>query len=212
MVKIIELRIKDPKKIYQELAEVLCLYKEESAGSLLFIVEGTTKNPIIGLRYPGKKVKKRLLKKPNKNSAFWANLYDFEVVPLKIKKKKEINIQKFTFEEIMKDFQENKRNRESFWKQIEELYQSNIITQKPPKLKGIDPLLYLLMLKWIWIQEDFNYRLSWQEVNSPVRYVLETRTGSRTAKGAGRAKFFAALILLKHYFTFEQVKKIIPFY
>jgi len=68
------------------------------------------------------------------------------------------------------------------------------------------------MLKWIWIQEDFNYRFSWQEVNSPIRYVLETRTGSRTSKGAGRAKFFAALILLKHHFTFEQVKKIIPLY
>ena len=73
-------------------------------------------------------------------------------------------------------------------------------------------MLYLLMLKWMWIQEDFNYRLSWQEVNSPVRYVLETRTGSRTARGAGRAKFFAALVLLKYHFTFEQVKKIIPLY
>jgi len=113
---------------------------------------------------------------------------------------------------MMKDFQENKRKNEKFWKQIEELYQNNTITKKSPKLPGINPILYLLMLKWMWIQEDFNYRLNWQEVNSPVRYVLETRTGSRTARGAGRAKFFAALILLKHHFTFEQVKKIIPLY
>ena len=210
MAKLIELKIKDPKKIYQELTTALCPYKNKPVGSMLFIVEGTRKNPIIGFRYPGRKLRKRLLKKPNKNSALWANLYDFEVVPFK--NKKEINTQKFTFGEIMKDFQENKRNNEIFWKQIEELYQNNTITRKPPKLQGIDSGLYLLMLKWIWIQEDFNYRFSWQEVNSPIRYVLETRTGSRTSKGAGRAKFFAALILLKHHFTFEQVKKIIPLY
>lgn len=210
MSKIIELKIKNPKNIYQELAVALCPYKNKPAGSMLFIVEGTKKNPIIGLRYPGRKLRKRSLKKPNKNSALWANLYDFEVVPFK--NKKEINTQKFTFGELMKDFQENKRNSEKFWKQIKELYQNNTITRKPPKLKGINPELYLLMLKWIWIQEDFNYRLNWQEVNSPIRYVLETRTGSRTARGAGRAKFFAALILLKEHFTFEQVKKIIPLY
>lgn len=210
MSKIIELKIKNPKNIYQELAIALCPYKNKPAGSMLFIVEGTKKNPIIGLRYPGRKLRKRSLKKPNKNSALWANLYDFEVVPFK--NKKEINTQKFTFGELMKDFQENKRNSEKFWKQIKELYQNNTITRKPPKLKGINPELYLLMLKWIWIQEDFNYRLNWQEVNSPIKYVLETRTGSRTARGAGRAKFFAALILLKEHFTFEQVKKIIPLY
>jgi len=210
MTQIIELKIKDNKKIYQELAKALSQYREKPAGYILFIVEGTKKRPIIGLRYPGRKLRKRLLKKPNKNSALWANLYDFEVVPFK--NKKEINTQKFTFGEIMKDFQENKRNNEIFWKQIEELEQNNTITRNPPKLQGIDSGLYLLMLKWIWIQEDFNYRFSWQEVNSPIRYVLETRTGSRASKGAGRAKFFAALILLKHHFTFEQVKKIIPLY
>jgi hypothetical protein len=210
MTKIIEIKIKAQKNIYQELTRVLCPHKNKPTGSVIFIVEGTIKNPIIGLRYPGKKLKKRTLKKPNKNSALWANLYDFEVVPFK--NRKEINTYKFTFEEIMKDFQENKRDSKIFWKQIEELYYNNTISKKPPKLAGIDSFLYLLMLKWIWIQEDFNYRLSWQETGSPIKYVLETRTGSRTAKGAGRAKFFAALILLKHYFAFEQVKKIIPLY
>lgn len=210
MLKVIELKIKETKNIYQELATAVCPYRDKPIGSMLFIAEGTKQNPIIGLRYPGRKLRKRSLKKPNKNSALWANLYDFEVVPFK--NKREIDTQKFTFVEIMRDFQENKRDSEKFWQQIEELYQNNTITRKSPKLKGINPDLYLLMLKWIWIQEDFNYRLSWQEVNSPVRYVLETRTGSRTARGAGRAKFFAALILLKHYFTLEQVKKIIPLY
>lgn len=210
MPKIVELKIKNPKKIYQELAEALAPYREKPAGFVLFIVEGTRKNPIIGLRYPGRKLRKRLLKKPNRNSALWANLYDFEVVPFK--NKKEINTQKFTYEGMMKDFQENKRENGKFWKQIEKLYHNNTITKKPPKLRGINPMLYLLMLKWMWIQEDFNYRFSWQEVNSPVRYVLETRTGSRTARGAGRAKFFAALVLLKYHFSFDQVKKIIPLY
>ena len=210
MEKIIELKIKDIQKIYQEIVVSLCPYRSKPAGSVLFIVEGTKKNPIIGLRYPGRKLRKRLLKKPNKNSALWANLYDFEIVPFK--DKKETKTQKFTYEELMRDFQKNKSDNEIFWQQIEELYKNNTITQKSPKLSGVESNLYLLMLKWMWIQEDFNYRLGWQEVNSSIKYVLETRTGSRTAKGAGRAKFFAALILLKHYFTFEQVKKIIPLY
>jgi len=210
MAQIIELKIKNNKKIYQELAKTLSQYKEKPAGSILFIVEGAKKRPIIGIRYPGKKVRKRILKTIRANSALWANLYDFEVVPFK--NGKEIDTQKFTFEELLKDFQVHKRNSEKFWKILEKLYKDNTIIKNPPKLSGIDSQLYLLVLKWIWIQEDFNYRFGWEDVNSPIRYVLETRTGSRTAKGAGRAKFFAALILLRHHFTFEQVKKIIPLY
>lgn len=210
MTQITELKIKDNKKIYQELVKVLSQYKEKPAGSTLFIVEGTKKKPIIGIRYPGKKARKRILKTIRANSALWANLYDFEVVPFK--NGKEVDTQKFTFEELLKDFQNNKRNNEKFWEILEKLYQDNIIAKNPPELPGMDSQLYLLVLKWIWIQEDFNYRFGWEDVNSPIRYVLETRTGSRTAKGAGRAKFFAALILLKHHFTFEQVKKIIPLY
>jgi len=210
MSKLIELKIKDNKRIYQELTQALSPYKAEPRGAVLFIVEGTKKKPIIGIRYPGKKLRKRTLKTERANSALWANLYDFEVVPYE--NGKELNTQDFTFELLMRDFQENKRNNKKFWEMLEELYNDNSITKKPPKLPGIDPLLYLLVLKWIWIQEDFNYRFNWQEVKSPVRYVLETKTGSKTSKGAGRAKFFAALILLKHYFSFDLVKKIIPLY
>lgn len=208
--RLIELGIKNTKRIYQEVVGSLFPYRNRPTGTILFIVEGTRKNPIIALRYPGRKVRERSLKKPNKNSALWANLYDFEVVPFQ--NGKEMGTQKFTFEELMKDFQENKRHSEIFWEQIEELYETNSVPQKPPKFPGIDSNLYLLILKWIWIQEDFNYRLNWQEVDSPIKYVLETRTGTSTRKGAGRAKFFAALILLKHHFSFEQVKKIIPLY
>lgn len=211
MTNIIELRIKNNKDIYREVTNILHQYKEKPAGAILFIVEGTKSDPIIGLRYPGKKVKKRLLKKPRTDSALWANLYDFEVVPFE--NGKELNTQKFTFEELMKDFVKNKKDSEDFWSLIEELYEKNTISRKPLALPGIDPTLYLLVLKWIWIQEDFNYRFSWEEVDSPIKYRLENRTGTATSKGAGRAKFFAALILLKHHsFDFEKVKKIIPLY
>ncbi len=196
MPKIIELKIKDNKKIYQELTQALFPYREKPAGSILFIVEGTKKKPIVGIRYPGKKLQRRKLKFEKANSALWANVYDFEVVPYE--NGKELDTQKFTFAELMKDFQENKRGNKKFWEMLEELYKDNTITKQVPNLPGIDPNLYLLVLKWIWIQEDFNYRFNWEEVESPIRYVLETRTGSRTAHGAGRAKFFAALILLKH--------------
>ena len=210
MKQIIELQIKDNRKIYQELTTALSPYREKPAGAILFIAEGTRKNPLIGLRYPGMKVRKRNLKTVRVNSALWANLYDFEVVPFK--NGKEIDTQKFTFEELLKDFQNNKRESAKFWNTIEELYKNNVVTKNPPKLPGIESQLYLSVLKWIWLQEDFNYRFGWEDVNSPIKYVLETRTGNRTAKGAGRAKFFAALILLKHHFAFEQVKKIIPLY
>ena len=210
MTKIVELKIKNPNEIYKELAEALSPYRERRAGFIVFIVDGTKKNPIIGLRYPGKKVKRRKLKVPRANSALWANLYDFEVVPYK--KGRELKTKQFTFEQLGKDFDENKKKSKRFWVMLEELYKNNTITKKHPMLSGIDPELYLQVLKWIWIQEDFNYRLSSEEVDSPIKYVLETRTGKRTAKGAGRAKFFAALILLKYGFNFNQVKKIIPLY
>jgi len=210
MPKILELTIKDSKKIYQELTQALFPHREKPAGSMLFIVEGTKRKPIIGIRYPGRKLQRRKLKIERVNSALWANLYDFEVVPYE--NGKELDTQKFTFKEMIRDFHENKQDSKEFWEMIEELYKDNTITKKAPNLPGIYPKFYLLVLKWIWIQEDFNYRFNWEEVGSPVRYVLETRKGTRTGRGAGRAKFFAALILLKHYFSFKLVTKIIPPY
>ena len=210
MPKILELTIKDNKKIYQELTQALFPYREKPAGSMLFIVEGTKRKPIIGIRYPGRKLQRRKLKIERANSVLWANLYDFEVVPYE--NGKELNTQRFTFKEMIRDFHENKQGSKEFWEMIEELYKDNTITKKAPNLPGIYPKFYLLVLKWIWIQEDFNYRFNWEEVGSPIRYVLETRKGTRTAGGAGRAKFFAALILLKHYFSFKLVTKIIPPY
>lgn len=208
MPEIKELKITNLKNIYKETVAALYPHKEKPQGTITFIVEGTTEKPLVGIRYPGKKLFRRKLKKPNKNSALWANLYDFEVVPMD----ERFKTADFTYDAILKDFEQNKMKDKFFWKQIETLYCENNIINTPPDLPGIDSLLFLLMLKWIWIQEDFNYRLDWKEVNSPEKYILETRTGTRTGNGAGRAKFFAALILLKNYFSFEQVKKIIPLY
>lgn len=206
----IELKITNNKDLYKEIARTLCGYKETPAGSNIFIVEGTIKEPKIGIRYPGKKVFKRDVKHPRSNSILWGNLYDFEVVPFK--NGKEIATTNFTFSAILEDFDNHKKDNEKFWGILEELYQTNTLYKEPPVLPGIDSKLFLLVLKWIWIQEDFNYKLSWQDVNSPERYGLYTRTGTSTRKGAGRAKFFAALILVKHHFTIEEVKKIIPLY
>jgi len=211
MPKFIELKIKGSAKIYQEVANILCNYKNKPRGSVLFLAEGSLRKPVIVLRYPGRKLRKRVLRVTKTNSALWANLYDFEVVIYQ--NGKQIPSANFTFQELMKDFYENKKGSKKFWTILEELFKDNTISKVPPKLPGIDSGLLLLVLKWIWIQEDFNYRFGWKEVNSPVPYVLETRTGSRTSKGAGRAKFFAALTLLHSGdFTFEQVKKIIPLY
>lgn len=208
--EILELKISDAKDIYHELAITLAPYKERETCSTEFIVEGSKEKPMIGIRYPGRKVTKRKLKSERVNSAHWANLFDFLVIPYE--DGKPAKEQEFTFEKLLRDFQENKKESEEFWNMIEELHKNNTISRAPPKLPGIDSKFYLLILKWIWIQEDFNYRLDWQEVRSPIRYVLETRTGSRTSKGAGRGKFFAALILLRHNFSFDEVKKIIPLY
>lgn len=209
--EVIDLRIRNPKNIYHEIVLALEPYKEREVASVEFIVEGTKEEPIVGIRYPGRKVERRVLTVRRGNSAEWRNLFDFLVVPYI--RGREVPTEEFTFEKILRDFEENKRDNEEFWKLIKNIYYENELREEPPQLPGIDSKLFLLVLKWMWIQEDFNYKLSWQDVGSPVKYVLETRTGSRTAKGAGRAKFFAALILLKHkYFTFEEVRKIIQMY
>lgn len=208
--EVFELKIKNPKNIYREIAVALLPHREKETCSVEFIVEGTVDNPVVGIRYPGRKVIKRKLKTHAKNVAEWANLFDFLVVPYI--DGKETKPEDFTFEKILKDFETYKKNSEEFWKCIEEIYHENTLTKEPPELPGINSRLFLLVLKWIWIQEDLNYKLDWRDTASPTKYILTTRTGIRTQKGAGRAKSFAALILLKHGFTLEEVKKIIPTY
>jgi len=202
MGKTIELKIKNWKNPYREIAEALTPHRNEEKGSVTFIVEGTTETPIIGIKYPGRRVEE----KPSGKKYKWQNLLDFVVVPFA--DRKELDPNNFTFEKLARDFYEHKKENDEFWTMIEEVYYTNELTRKPPKLAGIDPELFLLVLKWIWIQEDLNYRLSWQEVGSSVPYKLKRGPG-----GAGRAKQFAQLILFRSgFFTFNEVAKIIPFY
>ena len=175
----------------------------------LFIVEGTLVKPRIGIRYPGYKLKQRKLKKPNKNSALWANLFDFEVVPFE--KGKEGSSVHFTYANLLKDFEAHKKDDASFWEMLVQLHSQNVIDKEPPKLNGINSRQFLEMLKWMWIQEDLNYKLSWRDVSSDIPYRLQNRNGRPTSKGAGRDKFYAALILVHgDHFDAASVRKIIP--
>ena len=197
------------KDIFKNLVKALIPYYQEPTASHLFIVEGSIKAPRIGIRYPGYKLRARTLKKPNKSSVLWANIFDFEVVPFN--GKKEGTSRDFTYAKLLKDFEENKKDDTTFWKMIVDVYENNRIISPFPKLSGIDSRQFLEMLKWMWIQEDFNYRLSCTEVDSPVRYCLQNKTGSSTSKGAGRKKFYAALILIKfHQFGAAEMRRIIP--
>ena len=205
--KRMELKIRNPKNIYRELVQVLYPYRYEDTLSVEFIVEGDLNIPVVGIRYPGEKVKFR---GGGNVRVKWANLYDFLVVPYR--DGVECDIADFTFEKLLYDFYQYKKDSDMFWELLRNIYYENVMPRNPLSLPGIDPKLYLLTLKWMWIQEDLNYKLDWDEVSSPEKYIRLSRRGNRVGKGAGRAKFFAALILVRHDFTLEEIKKIIPLY
>ena len=172
-------------------------------GIIRFHRDGQLPKPLIGIKYPGKKVTHT----PKGTKYKWCNLYDFKIIPY-------INDEPipelFTFKNMLEDFYKNKIDNEDFWIQIEELYKSNKVSSKPPKLGGIDSYIYLLSLKWLWILEDLNYRIDVREENNKDTSKLKYKTKNT---GVGRAKFFAALILLKErYFTKDEVSKIIPLF
>ena len=79
------------------------------------------------------------------------------------------------------------------------------------KLEGFDSRQFLEMLKWMLIQEDLNYKLSWEDTGSEIPYRLQNKNGGLTKKGAGRDKFYAALILVhENHFDAATTGKIIP--
>lgn len=202
MGEVIELKIKDRKNPYREIAAALIPHRNEAKLSVTFITEGTIQTPIVSIKYPGRRVEET----PSGRKYKWQHLLDFVVVPFA--NSKELDPAGFTFEKLARDFYEHKKNSDEFWKLVEEIYYANELTKQPPKLIGIGPELFLWVLKWIWIQEDFNYRLSWEEVGSTIPYKLKRGSG-----GAGRAKQFAQLILFRSgRFTFDEVAKIIPFW
>lgn len=73
----------------------------------MYIVEGTLANPIIGIEYPGKKVKKRKLTRPLKTSALWANLFDFAVIPFE--NGVALDARDFSFADLLEDFDTHKK-------------------------------------------------------------------------------------------------------
>lgn len=195
-------------EIYKYLAEVLSQYCKEPECSKLFIVEGTKEKPRIGIRYPGKKLHERKLKRINKNSVLWANLLDFLVVPFKNGIEQTASL--FNYRNLLVDFETHKKHNDLFWEMILELYEKNTITKVSPKLDGVESRLFLEMLKWMWIQEDLNYKLSHSDVESKIKYALENKSGSATSRGAGRAKFFAALFLVRdNHFNSALATKIV---
>jgi hypothetical protein len=196
-----ELKIEKDLNIYTQLARALAPHREKPIYSVEFIVEGTIENPLVSIEYPGKKIIRLTPKRPNKNSAEWANLYDFAVKPCM----KGYDRKDFTYRKIQDDFIQHKINNERFWELLMHMYLTNEILEPAPKLGGIDSDLFLKMLKWMWIQEDLNYALKWDEIHSEIRYKLQTRTGSAT-KGDGRAKFFAILYMIKNNICIDKIR------
>lgn len=211
MVK--RINIKNWHKVFTELTQALDDYKEKPVLSQEFIVEeNQSKNIQIRIKYPGKKVKRRFKKgtKVRKNVIPWANLYDFLVIPYVKGKAEETN--RLQWRNLLKDFYENKMKSKKFWKLLEAVYKYNDFNYMDvPKLNGIDSELFLMLIKWLWIQEDLNYKYNSKNIpHCPTRYRNETKAGSAT-KGVGRGKFYAALLLVKyHGFTAYEVGRIIP--
>lgn len=195
--------------ICRKLATALVGYKDEPEGEKLFVVEGTADNPIVAIRYPGKKAHRRVFKRFRPGLAEWANLFDFAVVPFK--DGAELDLKGFTFEHILRDYVTHKIANERLWELLTELHQNNVLSSEPPALGGIESRLFLLTIKWIWIQEDLNYRFKSDALNSSVKYTLENDKGARVS-GVGRKKFYAGFVLLRAGFTLEEVFKIIPPY
>lgn len=189
---------------YKQIVSKLDKYKDRPIASVEFIVERDEKNrKIIGIKYPGRKIKKRNLKRPRKNSAPWENLYDFFVA---VYDKKESDISEgFTWAKLIEDFEKYKKKDKKFWHILNGLYKNNKIQNSIPKLAGIDSKLFLLAIKWMWVQEDLNYRYCSKDIESPTKYI-------NTKKGVGRTKSFAAFVLVKYGFPFKVVRKIIPLY
>jgi hypothetical protein len=190
-------------KIFETLVNRLDSYKDEPLLSRYFLVESNGDMEIL-IRYPGNKMNRRSHKRiPSK--ILWQNLYDFLVVPKM--DGKEYDIREFTYKALLSDFEKNKIRDDKFWNAIIEVYKENyVISDDFSKLEGIPPALFLLVLKWLWIQEDLNYKYSWKDVNAPTRY-----TNEKT--GLGRGKFFGALVLVKSgYFSAEDCIKLTSLY
>ena len=191
--------------LFEDLTKELDPYKEKPLNSVTFLVESSPDNKVkILIKYPGRKVRKRTGRIP------WANLYDFLVVP--VYDRKEIESRNLQWRNLMDDFYKHKIQSTEFWEVLENVYKNNEFDyKKVPKLDGMAPILFLLLIKWMWIQEDLNYKYCSKDISNCLsEYRNETKGGSPT-RGAGRGKFYATLLLVKyHNFTPYEVGRIIP--
>ncbi len=203
--KLIDVRSKIASEtIFEDLAKILDPHKEDTLISNTFLVDSSKNEQIkIVIKYPGKKVKPRNLKRVNASSVLWECVYDFLVSP--IFKCKEIPGNELTYRKILTDFEENKKGNAIFWDAIVELYKSNIVVEKNyGPLKGLNPLLFIYTLKWLWIQEDLNYKLNHSDIDFPTRYKVAS-----SSKALGRKKFFTALLLVeKHNYTAMECSRL----
>jgi len=105
---------------------------------------------------------------------------------------------------MISDFDEYKKQDENYWKAIVDLLEKNVVSDKDfSYLGGIDAKVFLYVLKWMWIQEDLNYRLNHAEFKCPTRYRLPT------GKSLGRKKFFASLLLVRTpYYNAKECSKL----
>ncbi len=189
---------------YKHITKTLDPYKDNALCSIEFIVEKDENNKkIVTIQYPGKFAKRRKLKRPQKKSLLWEYLYDFYVVPYN--SAGGAMGKNFTWYDLLKDFELNKIDNTEFWDILKNLYENKIITNEFPKTKGIDSRLFLLSLRWMWYQEDLNYRYTCEDIGSPTKY-------QNTTKGVGRTKFFAALVLSKNGFKTDEIQKIVGLY
>jgi len=206
MVKAIDIRKKiRSDHIYEDVVKQLDPYKKKPLTSVVFLVDSSPDRRVkILIKYPGKKVRQRAGRIP------WANLYDFLVIP--VYNNKELPANTLQWRNLGADFYDHKKQSREFWTSLEHLYRKNEIDfSKIPKLDGMNPTLFLLLIKWMWVQEDLNYKYCSKDIqNCPSEYRNETKNGSPT-KGAGRGKFYAGLLLVKfHGFPPYEVARIIP--
>jgi len=182
----------DTKRMLHDISVALDPFKDKPNESEEFVVEGTLEDPKILIRYPGKKKKRRPLKNPKRKGAvLWEALYDFLVIV--IKDGSEVPIKEFSYRKIVADIRENKDD-ERFWECLDTVYKKNEIPARIPKLDGIDCEALLMVMKWIWLQEDINYKYNWKDIDSPTRY-----TTVRGIRALGRKKSRAMFLLNRHH-------------
>ncbi len=204
MGKAIDIRQKlRPGTIYSDLAKQLDPFKKRKVGAVTFLVDSSPNGKVkVFINYPGRKVLNRNIKKPRVNSVHWDCLYDFLVIPSFNGKK--LDQKDLTYRKILVDFESHKKQSAPFWKAVLLVLENNKVpVQTFSTLKGINPVLFLYTLKWLWLQEDFNYRLNHNDFECPTRYRLPT------GKSLGRKKFFASLLLVRTpYYTAKECFKL----